>query len=73
MDKADYAIIGWIDEGQPADYTALAKMLGLSLLATLDRLGILRTQGKITYAWLELCRDRAVRRYWRTILNGRKN
>jgi len=73
MDKTDYAIIGWVDEGQPADFAALAKMLGLGLTKTLYHLEILRAQGKITHAWLELCREDRRKLYWRTLLNRRKN
>lgn len=73
MDKSDYAIIGWVDEGQPADFAALAKMLGLGLMATLNRLAILRAQGKITHAWLELCRADRRRLYWRNLLANRRN
>jgi len=51
MDKLQYAILGWIDEGGQPSPTKLSAMLGISIKDTERRVQILRTQASITHNW----------------------
>ena len=54
MDMVDYAIIGWVDEGRPADPALLAEMLGVSADDADKRISVLRVKGILSYQWASL-------------------